>query len=362
MKKREFGLAKIHAILGVYNDDILKGLIKKNEIFNIMNRKEAKEYADSVPFSVKERKNAENRINSIDFLKIEDILQKKDVKVIDYYCPEYPSSLRNIFEPPSILYLKGELQQSFKIAVVGPRNPSIYAKEVTRKIVNQLTENNITIVSGMAMGIDAIAHIASCRSSAGTIGVLGNGIDIIYPSMNKEIYHKLEDNLQNCLISEFPVGYGPTKYTFPRRNRIISGLANGVVVSEAGIKSGSLITARHAYEQGKNIYAIPGLITNPLTKGVHQLIRDGAILVECAADILEDLYPMLKIEANNKKILNLNDVEASIVGNLEINPQSLEEILSVSKTGISETMKTLSLLEIKGIIKKEKNNKYFVII
>ncbi len=362
MKDIAYNIAIIHAFLGVHNNEILKKIICQVPSFRITS-------SDDIRFLIKENMDAhtkksrsEKTLSKADMACIESYLDHHQIKVITYYDPLYPKSLRNIPDPPPVLYLYGQIRETFKIAVVGPRNPSEYAKMMTKRIVKNLSENNITIISGMAMGIDSVAHDVAAKSTAGTMGILGSGIDTAYPATNRWLYEKVKENPGNCLLSEFPIGYPPSKYTFPMRNRLISGLANGVLVSEAGSKSGSLITARHAGEQGKNIYAIPGMINNPLTEGVHRLIRDGAVLITSAADILEDLYPMLKIEADHKKFLNLNDLESSIIGKLEKNPSSLNELLKDTSVDMSEMTRIVSMMEIKGIIKKEKNNKYFVTI
>ncbi|MDD4343341.1 MAG: DNA-processing protein DprA [Eubacteriales bacterium] len=362
MSLRKVDLAKMHLILGGGKEELFKEIISNEVNFSFREKKDLRDFILNFQLTSKEQEDIFKRINETDFLKVEQYIDKNNIRIVTIFDSEYPETLRNVFSPPSILYLTGEIKDHFRIAVVGPRSPSVYAKEVTRKIVRVLSENNISIVSGMASGIDRIAHEESCLASAGSIGVLGAGIDVVYPKDNFQLYNQMKKSPQNVLISEFPLGFPPAKYTFPKRNRIISGLAQGVLITEGSKKSGSMITARHAYEQGKSVYALPGLVSNPLTQGVHQLIKDGATLIESAEDILIDLYPMLKIQAENKKFLNLTDIELSIVRKLEVNPRTIEEIISFSELGINETLRLVSVLEIKGIIKKEINNKYFVII
>ncbi len=362
MFEKNVGFAKIHLILGGGKRELFKKIICSEEKLELNTKKDLLGFIKNFRLSENERESITKKIKETDFLKVEEYLQKNNIQIITTVDKDYPQELRNIYEPPSILYLSGELKDTFRIAVVGPRSPSVYAKEATRKIVRVLSENNISIVSGMASGIDRIAHEESCLASAGSVGVLGAGIDVVYPKDNFQLYNQMKKLPQNVLISEFPLGFPPARYTFPKRNRIISGLTQGVLITEGTKKSGSMITARHAYEQGKSVYALPGLVSNPLTQGVHQLIKDGATLIESAGDILEDLYPMLKIQAENKKFLNLTDIELSIVRKLEVNPRTIEEIISFSGLGINETLRMISVLEIKGIIKKEINSKYFVII
>ncbi len=362
MFKKNIDYAKLHLIFGGGKGELFKEIVSGEEKLELKTKKEINDFIRNFNFSKKEKESIDKRIKETDFSKVEDYIQKNNIKIVSLFDKDYPDSLRNVFEPPNLIYLTGEIKEYFRIAVVGPRNPSNYAKECTKKIVRTLSENNISIVSGMAAGIDRIAHEESYLSSGGSIGVLGAGIDVVYPKENYHLYNKMKKMPQNILLSEFPLGFPPAKYTFPKRNRIISGLSQGVLITEGTKKSGSMITARHAYEQGKSVYALPGLVSNPLTRGVHQLIKDGATLIESAGDILEDLYPMLKIQAENKKFLNLTDIELSIVEKLEVNPGTIEEIISFSGLGVNETLKFVSVLEIKGIIKKEINNKYFVII
>ncbi len=362
MLSKKINLGKIHSILGGGNERIFKEVILLDNIPHIKTQKEALEFLCSFSLTKKEKETIQKRIEKNELNKVEEYILKNNINILTIFDNEYPNSLRNIYDPPMILYLRGMLRETFRIAVVGPRNPSVYAKETTRKIVKILVENNISIISGMATGIDRVAHEESCQTKAGSIGILGSGIDIVYPRDNYDLFTKMKSFSQNTLISEFPIGFPPAKYTFPKRNRIISGMAQGVLITEGSLKSGSMITARHAYEQGKNVYALPGLVSNPLTQGVHQLIKDGASLIESAEDILVDLYPMLKIQADNKKFLNLSEIEHTIVRKLEVNPQSVDEIMSISGKTASETLRILSMLEIKGIIKKEINNKYLVII
>lgn len=359
---KKIKLAKIHSLLGGGCESLFQEVMLLEKLPDLKTKEEGLDFIFSFSATKKEIDAIKERAKKINFSIIEEYIMKNDIKIISIFDNDYPSSLRNIYDPPKILYQRGTLRETFRIAVVGPRKPSIYAKESTKKIVTTLVENNISIISGMAIGIDKVAHEASYQSNTGSIGILGSGIDIVYPRENYDLFAKMKSFPQNTLISEFPIGFPPAKYTFPKRNRIISGMAQGILITEASKKSGSMITARHAYEQGKNVYALPGLVSNPLTQGVHQLIKDGATLIESAKDILEDLYPMLKIQADNKKFLNLTEIEHSIVRKLEVNPQSIDDIISFSNKSASETLRIVSMLEIKGVIKKEINNKYLVII
>ena len=201
----------------------------------------------------------------------------------------YPKALLDIADPPILIYVKGrlELLSAPSVAVVGSRNATAQGIANAEKFSEALSQSGLTISSGMAAGIDAAAHQGGLRGAGSTVAVIGTGADIVYPARNRGLAHLIADN--GCILSEYPLGMPAIASNFPRRNRIISGLAKGVLVIEAAEKSGSLITARMAAEQGRDVFAIPGSIHSPLSKGCHQLIKQGAKLVESAQDILEEL-------------------------------------------------------------------------
>ena len=201
----------------------------------------------------------------------------------------YPRVLREIHDPPMLLYVRGntELLQAAAIAIVGSRNPTPQGARDAEAFARALSDAGLAVVSGLALGIDAAAHRGGLAGASASIAVLGTGVDRIYPRTNRELGERLA--AEGCLVSEFPLGAAPDKRNFPRRNRLISGLARGVLVVEAATQSGSLITAHEALEQGRDVFAIPGSIHAPLCKGCHSLIKEGATLVECAADVLNVL-------------------------------------------------------------------------
>lgn len=203
----------------------------------------------------------------------------------------YPKALLEIPDPPMMLYVKGQVKLLTRpsIAVVGSRNATAQGVANAEKFSETLSDAGLTIVSGMALGIDTAAHRGSLRFRGSSIAVIGTGADIVYPARNRDLAHQLAQD--GCIVSEYPLGTPAIAANFPRRNRIISGLARGVLVVEAAAQSGSLITARMAAEQGRDVFAIPGSIHSPLAKGCHQLIKQGAKLVESAQDILEELKP-----------------------------------------------------------------------
>ena len=202
---------------------------------------------------------------------------------------EYPRDLLQTSDPPILLYVSGNagLIDRPALAIVGSRNATAQGRANAENFAAALSDAGLTIISGLALGIDTAAHIGALRGASSTVAVLGTGIDISYPTRNRTLQAEIAE--RGTLVSEFPLGTPPTPYNFPRRNRIISGLARGVLVVEAAMSSGSLITARQAGEQGRDLYAIPGSIHSPLSRGCHALIKQGAKLVESAQDILEEL-------------------------------------------------------------------------
>lgn len=212
-------------------------------------------------------------------------------RVLTLADPDYPQLLLDIPDPPAILYAKGriDLLAVTALAVVGSRNATAQGISNAEKFSEAISHGGITIVSGMALGIDAAAHEGGLRAAGSTVAVIGTGPDIVYPARNHALAHRIAD--AGCLLSEYPLGTPAIAANFPRRNRLISGLARAVLVVEAAAQSGSLITARMAGEQGRDVFAIPGSIHSPLAKGCHQLIKQGAKLVECAQDVLEELQP-----------------------------------------------------------------------
>jgi len=209
------------------------------------------------------------------------------MRIIKRESQNYPEKLKNISQPPEILYAKGReisILNRPAIAVVGSRNATAYGRWATKTLVEQLIGEKFAIISGMARGIDTIAHYTALNSGGKTIAVLGSGIDVVYPPENRNLYRKI-----NLVLSEFPPGTPPEAKNFPRRNRIIAGLSDAVLVIEAAKRSGSLITARFAAEQGKEVFAVPGPISSPQSEGTCWLIRQGAKLVYDINDILEEL-------------------------------------------------------------------------
>ncbi len=220
------------------------------------------------------------------------MLEKAKVTALPFYDKRYPMLLSEVSDRPFVLYVKGyrgklPINLSDTVAVVGTRKVTRYGAQVTEAIAGDLAKSGVTVISGMAYGVDAVAHKAALDSGGATIAVLGCGVDVIAPVSNTRLYRDIIESGRGAVVSEMPLGMRPDKGLFPARNRIISGLSRAVVVTEGTEQSGSLITARYAAEQGRDVFAVPGSITNPYSKGPSKLIRDGATLITSAGDILE---------------------------------------------------------------------------
>jgi len=275
-----------------------------------------------------------------------------EIKSLSIKDKNYPLPLKKIKDPPRVLYFLGKIQEKENcLAVVGTRRCSSYGKEAAFKIVSDLVESGLTIVSGFAPGIDTIAHKTAIEKGKRTIAVLGTGLDrkSIYPKENLKLVEKILES-GGALISEFKPGTHGTKYTFPKRNRIISGLSLGVLVIEARLKSGSLITAEYAKEQKRKIFALPGPIFSQTSKGCHFLIKNGAKLVESAEDILEELG-MNKLRVKKEKVEGKTSQESLILEALKEGALNIEKIIEKTKLSPSRVASLLSILEIEGKVK-----------
>jgi DNA processing protein len=268
-------------------------------------------------------------------------------RVVALTDPAYPKALREIGDPPPVLYAHGrvELLDAASIAIVGSRNATAQGRRDAQSFAAALSSVGLCVVSGMALGIDAAAHRGGLASIGSSIAVLGTGIDIVYPRTNRELAHSLAES--GCLVSEFPLGMPSLPGNFPRRNRLISGLARGVLVVEAGKPSGSLITARFALEQGREVFAIPGSIHSSLSKGCHDLIKQGATLVEEANEILAELRWEPRIPAPPAPPAAIADPFLESMGFAPASPDQIAQ-----RTGIAAgpVAARLSILEIEGLI------------
>ncbi|MCL4107951.1 UNVERIFIED_CONTAM: hypothetical protein GTU68_016979 [Idotea baltica] len=237
--------------------------------------------------------------------------------IITLNCHEYPERLKQISDPPALLYVHGNLSilKDPQIGIVGSRNPTKSGNTNAYEFAKHLSQTGLAITSGLALGVDGASHQGAIDGNGPTIAVIATGIDRVYPAKHRELAHKIVEN--GAIVSEFPVGTHPDSRHFPRRNRIISAMSYGVLVVEAALKSGSLITARLAMEQNREVFAIPGSIHNPLAKGCHQLIRQGAKLVETAEDILEEMSSVIDLNDHiyTKPDNGINSVEPTHNGN-----------------------------------------------
>ncbi|WP_319380371.1 DNA-processing protein DprA [Thiomicrorhabdus sp.] len=271
----------------------------------------------------------------------------------------YPSALREIDDPPILIGARGriELLHDPQLAVVGSRHASKQGAMIAEDFSEFLSSQGIGITSGLAAGIDTHAHLGGLRGIGKTIAVVATGLDRVYPASNRNLAREIAE--QGVIISEQPLGTKPLAQYFPQRNRMISGLSMGTLVVEAALKSGSLITARLALEQGKEVFAIPGSIYNPQAKGCHQLIKQGAKLVESADDILEELSPLLQVslqttqaKTGERKTLETagDERDSKLLSFIEFEPISLDELVVVTKKPVSELQSQLLMLELSGRI------------
>ena len=309
-------------------------------------------------------KKAENFLRLRDKVNIDKAVEEVEKRGINYFVFEdekYPYMLKNIDNPPSVLYYKGDLKScnlERTLAVVGSRRATRYAKEALEKIISEFQNTDICIVSGLATGIDTTAHVAALDNNLKTIGVIASGFDYTYPAANKDLYNRIENGC-GVVLSEYYPTFQPLKFRFPQRNRIVSGLSYGTLVAEASLKSGALITANLTLEQGRELMCIPGLITNPNTEGIYKLLKNGASLVTCADDILEVLGWEVKVEQGNLfNLPDLSDDEKIIYEALEIEEKCVDELQAFTKLSIDNLLMYLTTMELKGIIKQVDGDRY----
>ena len=290
------------------------------------------------------------------------------VTLISLDDPDYPERLTELPDPPAVLYVKGrlpDLSSCLSVAMVGTRNATAYGKRAAHVLAGSLAKVGVAVISGGAVGIDSMAHTGALEAGGVTLCVLGCGIDFPYLTQNR----RLRDNIavKGAVISEYPPDYPPGKYTFPERNRIISGLSDGVVVVEAGEKSGSLITARLAAEQGRDVFAVMGNITSPYSKGANALIKDGAIPVTDFTDIIDN-YPRFRIDVEPDDIVDpiprrrfdieLSPNAAAVYLRVQAEPLHIDAITSASGLPVKDVLRAVTELELEGLIKAEKGRMY----
>ena len=295
-------------------------------------------------------------------------MERSGARLITVLDPDYPSLLRQIPDPPAALFARGDvtLLASPQLAMVGSRNPSVEGRRNAEEFAAYLVKCGLTITSGMALGIDAASHRGALKGGGRTVAVWGTGLDKAYPPRNRDLAEGIA--AQGLIVSEFPPGTPPLPIHFPRRNRIISGLSVGTLVVEAASRSGSLITARLASEQGREVFAIPGSIHNPMARGCHRLLREGAKLVESAADILEELAPLLGIQTPEVALTAAADSAAEapsedpeyklLLNSLDFAPTSVDAL--VERTGLTPEVVSsmLLMLELQGHVEASPGGRY----
>lgn len=293
--------------------------------------------------------------NSLDIQELMKNIKKQNIDIICKEDDEYPENLKNIYDPPFILYKRGHIIERDKnaIAIVGSRKATGYGKWVAYKLASELAQRGITIISGMAYGIDTAAHQGALDVGGRTFAVLGCGLDICYPKPNYNLMLKIAQ--KGALLSEYSLGTKPLPGNFPARNRIISGIAKGVIVVEAGIDSGSLITVEFALEQGREIFAVPGNINNPLSVGTNQLIQEGAKLVTDIEDVLEelDIEIIHKNQEQEKNSIELSALEEQIYEIIYYRqPIPMDVLYKEIKVNVSHLNGIITILELKGLIQQ----------
>lgn len=289
--------------------------------------------------------------------------QDNQIHLLDVDNDNYPALLREIRRPPPLLYVKGNpgVLSLPQIAIIGSRSPSATGRATATDFASNLAASGFAITSGLALGIDVAAHQGALRAGGKTIAVMGTGIDQIYPTRHQQIATDII-NSGGALISEFPLGTHPQPGNFPQRNRVISGISCGVLVVEAAVKSGSLITARYALQQNREVFAIPGSIHNPLSRGCHALIKDGATLVESAQDVVGELKGLLSLkwqevdfdrpvhQANINEELATHNDEATVLAQLGYEPTNLDVLVERTGLAVGDVMACLLTMELRGVV------------
>jgi DNA processing protein len=298
----------------------------------------------------------------VDLSLIWDQIQAKGIQVLTWMDEAYPQRLKEIEQPPPVLYLRGELlpEDTWAVAIVGTRRVTPYGRQVTENIASFLAANGITVVSGLARGVDAIAHNAALKAGGRSLAVLGSGVDRIYPPENRVLAEQMIEH--GAVLSDYVPGTPPESSNFPPRNRIISGLSLAVIVVEAGETSGALITAEFAAEQGREIFAVPGNILAPQSKGTNKLIQQGAHPLLSASDIMQALN-LTRVGQHKaaRKALPADAVEAKLLETMGEEPLHVDEIRNQTGLPVEKVSATLIMMELKGMVRQVGNMHYVVV-
>jgi DNA processing protein len=280
-------------------------------------------------------------------------IKRHGIQVLTCNDSTYPRRLKEIYDYPPVLYVRGSLlpEDEWCLAVVGTRRATVYGKQVTEELVADLARSKITIVSGLAKGIDTIAHRSALEAGGRSLAVFACGLDIVYPSENERLAGDIME--RGALLSEHPLGMRPRAENFPRRNRILSGLSLGVLVAEADETSGAMITARMALEQNREVFAIPGSILSPVSRGTNRLIQEGAKLVREYTDILEELnLTTVARQIEMREIIPESETESALLKHLGAEPTHIDEVCRRSGLPAAAVSGTLAMMELKGLIKQ----------
>jgi DNA processing protein len=280
-------------------------------------------------------------------------LERLKIKVLTCNDPAYPRRLKEIYDFPPVLYMRGSIEpeDDWCLAVVGTRRATVYGKQVTEEMVSDLARNKITIVSGLARGVDTIAHRSALEAGGRTIAVFACGLDSVYPAENEKLARDVMEH--GALLSEYPPGTRPRAENFPRRNRILSGLSLGVLVTEAGEDSGAMITAHLALEQNREVFAIPGSILSPASRGTNHLIQEGAKLVREYIDILEELnLSTVARQMEMREVLPESETEMVLLKQLSAEPSHIDEVCRRSGLPAATVSGTLAMMELKGLVRQ----------
>ncbi len=321
------------------------------------------------------REYGESPVNSCE--EIISRCRKSNIKIINLSHDIYPRFLKEIHNPPHVLYVKGNLFNTRFLSIVGTRKSDKISENITGKIASALSDAGITVVSGMALGIDRYAHLSAIKSGGSTVAVLPNGIDVLYPYQNRDVFEAINNNENSCLISEFPPGIVPgQKWVFARRNRIVSGISEGVVIVKAPYKSGAMITARYAIEQNREVFACPGNSFDPGYEGCHALIKEGAVMVTSMNDIFSEinqgdlfnqgrLFPAegirnsMEFQKQGDSGTNLSGIEKQIVDMISKDGVDIDHIIRALDEKADRISETVTTLQIEGLVERI-GNKVFL--
>lgn len=311
-----------------------------------------------------DRRSLESLLSARSRVQLEQLVERLEntgVRALTWEMSEYPRNLLNIDAPPPVLFVKGELkpEDDWAVAMVGTRQATPYGREAARELAAGLAANGVTVVSGLARGIDAVAHRATLEAGGRTIAVLGCGVDTIYPPEHHELAQAIQQ--AGALVSDYALGTPPEAANFPPRNRIISGLAKGVVVVEAGEESGALITTEFAIEQSREVFAVPGNITQRASRGPNKLIQNGAKLVQNVNDILEELNLTYVAERQEARtVLPADATEQKVLAQLATGQTHIDDLCVQLSLPMAQLSGTLAMMELKGLVRQVGGMNYIV--